>query len=595
MACESAAAGHADAFDVEEFLCKYGLSEYAAKFVEEGYDSLEVLRVMSDEDMCHCGVKRGHMLKIRLAATGRAQVVHPIEPGQNAIFRDAESEADGSEVLVVRRDPAQKGRRVVRLLKSGEELTVRADQLFMPKHSGPPPGPGVQGLDAAWSRGQPAGVRVKNTFIECDEDVDSDGEQPDYRKIASTPANFSSPADPPTPTNFASASTPVARFGGSAQPEYIDVGPSAPPGLGGTERHQGAPLPARVPVSVPRQLPLSQSAVPQFPPRPPGILASQQESGRRESHVLVKNTFINVSDETDDDDEEQPSYRPCASSPATVAGVRRLSSGNTGAARAPAGAAAGAPAPAAAVASVGSSGHPGECRPCAHIWKPTGCSKGVACTFCHLCTEEDFKEGRRAKINRLKAQKAQQREEAAVATADVPAAPARPQGGDPPLELAQEAGGASAASGELTAVSEGAGWSVQWAVDLHRLRTKNRCGDAKSFTLPLHGRQVQFRLFLRPAEQSEGGGGRASFGKDSQLASVMLKCTDAGSVQPGSRVSVAFAAGGLPRRWASQSHDFAAEPVCAPHEREPPWDLAAAADGAGKCVLRAVVTPVSEQ
>jgi len=51
--------------------------------------------------------------------------------------------------------------------------------------------------------------------------------------------------------------------------------------------------------------------------------------------------------------------------------------------------------------SVGSLGHTeGLCRPCAHFWKPSRCSKGRTCTFCHLCGEEDFQ--RRRKNNSLK-------------------------------------------------------------------------------------------------------------------------------------------------------------------------------------------------
>ncbi|CAK0882546.1 unnamed protein product [Prorocentrum cordatum] len=329
---------------------------------------------------------------------------------------------------------------------------------------------------------------------------------------------------------------------------------------------------------------------PQFPPRPPGILASAlgQQEQRREAHVLVKNTFINVSE--DDDEDEQPSYRPCASAPASSLRRPRGAAAARGTAAAAAGRAAAAPAGVAA--SVGSSGHPGNCRPCAHAWKPAGCSKGLACTFCHACTEEDFKDPPRgAEGEDQQAEGA----EGAAAGGHGRRHARRVRGG---LQRLGRLGGSAvsfALPKELMAVSDGAGWSVQWAVDLHRLCTKNRCGDAKGFTLPLHGRQVQFRFFLKPAEQSDAGGGKASFCKDSQLASVMLKCTDTGAVQPGARVSVAFTVGALPRRWASQGHDFATEPCCALHEREPPWDLAAAADGAGRCVLRAVVTPVPEQ
>jgi len=41
--------------------------------------------------------------------------------------------------------------------------------------------------------------------------------------------------------------------------------------------------------------------------------------------------------------------------------------------------------------SRGSAGHhAGTCRPCAHIWKQAGCSKGLDCEFCHLCGQQEF-------------------------------------------------------------------------------------------------------------------------------------------------------------------------------------------------------------
>eukprot|EP00928_Gymnodinium_smaydae_P055213 TRINITY_DN38807_c0_g1_i1.p1 TRINITY_DN38807_c0_g1~~TRINITY_DN38807_c0_g1_i1.p1 ORF type:complete len:317 (+),score=57.72 TRINITY_DN38807_c0_g1_i1:121-1071(+) len=56
-----------------------------------------------------------------------------------------------------------------------------------------------------------------------------------------------------------------------------------------------------------------------------------------------------------------------------------------------------------AAPSIGSAGHAGgQCRPCAHIWKPGRCSKGWSCTFCHLCDEADFRRMRKLKMGRLK-------------------------------------------------------------------------------------------------------------------------------------------------------------------------------------------------
>lgn len=41
--------------------------------------------------------------------------------------------------------------------------------------------------------------------------------------------------------------------------------------------------------------------------------------------------------------------------------------------------------------SIGSDGHScGTCRPCAHAWRPEGCSKGRDCTYCHLCGYDEF-------------------------------------------------------------------------------------------------------------------------------------------------------------------------------------------------------------
>merc|ERR1719215_791044 len=42
--------------------------------------------------------------------------------------------------------------------------------------------------------------------------------------------------------------------------------------------------------------------------------------------------------------------------------------------------------------SIGSMGHHNRaCRPCAHVWKAAGCSKGRNCSFCHLCGQKEFK------------------------------------------------------------------------------------------------------------------------------------------------------------------------------------------------------------
>jgi len=69
--------------------------------------------------------------------------------------------------------------------------------------------------------------------------------------------------------------------------------------------------------------------------------------------------------------------------------------------------------------SAGAAGHyEGSCKPCAWNWRPGGCSKGEACEFCHLCEEGTFKQRRRQKINRLRAEeKAAKRAQKAMAMA----------------------------------------------------------------------------------------------------------------------------------------------------------------------------------
>mmetsp|Transcript_67503 Transcript_67503/g.156698 ORF Transcript_67503/g.156698 Transcript_67503/m.156698 type:complete len:185 (-) Transcript_67503:143-697(-) len=53
--------------------------------------------------------------------------------------------------------------------------------------------------------------------------------------------------------------------------------------------------------------------------------------------------------------------------------------------------------------SVGADQHEaGQCKPCAWHWKPSGCSKGSSCTFCHMCQEGALKARRRERINQLK-------------------------------------------------------------------------------------------------------------------------------------------------------------------------------------------------
>jgi len=47
--------------------------------------------------------------------------------------------------------------------------------------------------------------------------------------------------------------------------------------------------------------------------------------------------------------------------------------------------------------SAGSIAHQdGKCKPCAWNWKPSGCSKGLSCEFCHSCEENALQRKRRA-------------------------------------------------------------------------------------------------------------------------------------------------------------------------------------------------------
>lgn len=51
--------------------------------------------------------------------------------------------------------------------------------------------------------------------------------------------------------------------------------------------------------------------------------------------------------------------------------------------------------------SVGAAGHArGHCKPCAWNWKPSGCSKGEQCEYCHLCDESAMKRKQVYKMER---------------------------------------------------------------------------------------------------------------------------------------------------------------------------------------------------
>lgn len=64
--------------------------------------------------------------------------------------------------------------------------------------------------------------------------------------------------------------------------------------------------------------------------------------------------------------------------------------------------------------SIGSAGHPDECKPCAWVYespgKSRGCAKGAQCSFCHLCGRRELKRRKRSKVANLKAGKAKPKE-----------------------------------------------------------------------------------------------------------------------------------------------------------------------------------------
>jgi len=60
--------------------------------------------------------------------------------------------------------------------------------------------------------------------------------------------------------------------------------------------------------------------------------------------------------------------------------------------------------------SVGSEKHDlGECQPCAYRWRPTGCSKGLDCRFCHLCDNGAYYTKKKERVAGQKAMRAHRR------------------------------------------------------------------------------------------------------------------------------------------------------------------------------------------
>mmetsp|Transcript_72772 Transcript_72772/g.236353 ORF Transcript_72772/g.236353 Transcript_72772/m.236353 type:complete len:547 (-) Transcript_72772:50-1690(-) len=423
------------------------------------------------------------------------------------------------------------------------------------------------------------GVSVKNTFIHLDLD-----EQPDHRLTKSPgtspdriarldPAFVQFPSTPESP--LAPAPTIPAPFHAEAHARFQDSHSQ------GSLRHQ---LDA--------------------------------------AGLGVKNTFLHYSV----DDGEQPDYKPAKSGPAKLFGMEAAepawvplpASGLPPPAQAPALPSGAVPvveaarfqaAPTASVGSadpmapteapmtsLGSAGHAlGNCKACAHAWKPGGCAKGAECTFCHLCDEEDFKQRRRDKLSRLKAEKVRRRGEGDVegeAERGPASAAASGQGAcDVPAPGASACGSTNGPTaegepsvGELVVGYEGTCARIQWAMDARRLRSQSRGGLSRRFTVQLLGREVPFVFFVTSAAD----GAEAPRGRGMDLA-LQLKCVDAAGLS-GTRFSVRFTVGShIPPRVASDDHDFASAPFCSLSAQDSLWDLGPAP----KCIMRAEVRPNS--
>ena len=56
-----------EACSVEVFLRGAGLAQYCDNFIKHGYDTMEVVRAMGEDQMKRCGMLDGHALRICLA------------------------------------------------------------------------------------------------------------------------------------------------------------------------------------------------------------------------------------------------------------------------------------------------------------------------------------------------------------------------------------------------------------------------------------------------------------------------------------------------------------------------------------------------
>lgn len=441
---------------------------------------------------------------------------------------------------------------------------------------------------------------VKNTFIHYDVQ-----EQPDYRPCISGPAKLNCIREP--------AWVPLSRAMREQelqQQQDIQVK---------QESHGPTPRAAALsPSGSPQRRPPSQpplglpAAIPAGVARATGAAAAYPPMHHPEEHSLfgatVKNTFIHFDLE---EDSEQPDYRPVKSGPAKLlwapsqeepAWIPLSQTGEVQNSEEEATHLISVSA-ACELPSLGSAGHAlGDCKPCGHAWKLGGCSKGRECTFCHLCAEDDFRQRKKDKISRIKAEKAMRKAAAAslsfmMDSEEALAAAALESRLQPEPDRLMTGFDQELAPGELVVSYRGGRALVHWVVDLRRLRCQHRCGQSRRLALRFGDRdEVPFVFFLLPsrgdsaqAAPMAGHGKAASFQRSQALAAMQLKCTDpAVLTAEHALIRVIFAAGKLHPRQASCGHDFGVEPVCSLPPQEATWDLAAAAGGqAACCVVRA--------
>lgn len=270
------------------------------------------------------------------------------------------------------------------------------------------------------------------------------------------------------------------------------------------------------------------------------------------------------------------------------------------------------------LASRGAAEHPVNCRPCAHNWKPAGCSNGKNCNFCHACDESAFKRCKKDKITKLRDEgvprrrterkqeaQAPKRTEALVsATDDRVEALADASGYAPMSDNGRPAIGEQTllqlhpeqpqlALNELSVNYDGPRACIRWMVDLKGFRDSARGRLSRKFSLHLQGADVPFLLMLNPSESSSKEAMRGATARKARAEAIMqVKCVESSQL-PAGFFCVAFAAGNLPQR-ITEPHDFNEKTVCELPHSDAVWDLAAAAaePGATRCVISAELFPI---